>query len=122
MKARAMQANRITKRASGCDGKHAFSSFSLAKKMASRQAHRHGEAFNAYRCDECGKFHVGTAIGGSRERGRAPDPRKPYIVYARDRTGTVCLIGRSATSDGGKLKDVLALDGWEITKVTRVNK
>lgn len=114
---KAMQANR---REIACAGKVPFSSFARASKVASKQAHKRSQKMNVYACAACGKFHVGSAIGGSKQRGGAIDPRKPYLVYARDRTGKVCVIGRSDAADGGKLKDVLALDGWEIVKVARI--
>jgi hypothetical protein len=117
MKARAMQAN--VKRVASCEGKERFTSFARADKVASRQAHRRGEKFNAYACSDCGGFHVGTALGGSKDNGRLIDPRKPYVVHARNHDGHVRVIGRASSPDGGKLPVIIAKDGWEVVRIVR---
>lgn len=113
-----MQTN--VKRAASCEGKEKFANFSLAEKIASKQAHRRGKKFQAYACTDCGGFHVGTAIGGSKERGGVIDPRKPYDVHARNHDGHVRLIGHSSSPEGTDIASLLAQDGWEITKISRV--
>jgi hypothetical protein len=119
MKARAMQANRLTSREIGCAGKHRFASFAMADRVASRTAHRRGKKFQAYACDACGGFHIGSAIGGSKQRGGVIDPRKPYVVHARNREGHVRVMGRSASPDGGRLPELIAPDGWEVVRIVR---
>lgn len=119
MKAHAIQPN---KREIGCSGKHRFASFLLAEKVASKTAHRRGRKFQAYACDACGGFHIGSAIGGSKQRGGVIDPRKPYVIHARNNEGHVRVMGRSASADGGKLVEIVERDGWEVTKIERVKK
>lgn len=120
MKSHSMQANRRERREIGCAGKVRFASYELASKIASRQAHRRGRKFNVYACEACGGFHVGNAIGGSKQRPGAIDPRKPYLVYTRDIRGNIKVMGRSAKPDGGKLAEIVAADGWEVTNIMRV--
>lgn len=117
MKARAMQAN--VKRVSSCEGKERFASFNLADRIASRQAHRRGKKFQAYACSDCGGFHVGTAIGGNKERGELIDPRKPYVVHARNHEGHVRVMGFSDSPTGGQLVEIVGRDGWEVVRVVR---
>jgi hypothetical protein len=107
--------NTRVKRISGCEGKERFVSFNLARKIASKSAHRKGEARQAYACHFCGGFHVGSPNGS--DRGIARDSRQPYRVFAQNGDGVECFIGRAPTKDGGKLKEILAKDGWIVTKV-----
>jgi hypothetical protein len=51
-----------------------------------------------------------------------PDPRQPYLVYARDPHGAICVIGRSTRRDGGRLAEIIAKDGFEVTKVVEVRR
>lgn len=55
-------------RRSQCHGKHAFPSAVLAMRVARQSRRRHhGEKRppRAYRCDACGRWHIG---GSNRER------------------------------------------------------
>lgn len=59
---------RLSRRArfvASCYGKHPFTSAALARKVARKSK---GERRVAYRCGECGKWHVGT-----------PPPRTPRL-------------------------------------------
>lgn len=54
-----MHTNEIAQ-VSGCDGKQAFESRSLASKVANRSNKRHDTARVVYGCPYCGKYHIGT--------------------------------------------------------------
>lgn len=113
MKSRSRKAtiNRI----SGCVGKEPFGSFRMAKKTASRVAHRRGEAMQPYACTACGGFHVGSPNG--KGRGKPRDSRQPYLVFAHNGDNVECFIGRSNKPDGGQLAEILRKDGWKVTRV-----
>ena len=54
-----------------CAGKECFANYALAERIAKLSANRHaGHKMRAYRCPECGSFHVGTLLG------RPADKRK----------------------------------------------
>jgi hypothetical protein len=44
-----------------CNGKEAFASASLARKIAKASSGRHDAAITAYHCDDCGYWHTGGA-------------------------------------------------------------
>jgi len=50
---------------SSCFGKEAFASIGIAKKVASRMC-RAGRRVNAYKCDTCAHWHVGTPVKAAR--------------------------------------------------------
>lgn len=52
---------------SACEGKLAFDSFSLAKKVARRRM-RNGDRREPYKCVHCGKFHIGSARNSRKKR------------------------------------------------------
>lgn len=56
-------------RIAACDGKAAYDSRDLAERVAKR-GRRFGkaESLRAYRCESCGKWHVGGGSG----KGRSP--------------------------------------------------
>jgi hypothetical protein len=47
------------KDATGCAGKTAFDEAPLARKIASRTSSRHDYGMAVYKCERCGKFHIG---------------------------------------------------------------
>ena len=108
------------RRLSGCDGKHRFTSFNRARRIAHRQAQNTGGKYEAYACPDCGGFHVGTHLGRGSESIAWIDPRLPYIVYARDAEGHEVVVGRSNKPDGGRTAEVInAEPGWEVTRVVK---
>lgn len=108
--------NTRQRRASGCEGKRRWDGFTEARNAASSAARNNGEAMAAYHCSFCHGFH----IGGSRmEAGRLTDVRQPFRVFAHNGDSIECYVGRAPSKDGGKLREILKLDGWEITKVVR---
>lgn len=56
-----------------CEGKERFTTFSLADRMARKSSRRHDKTLRlrAYRCGDCGGYHVGSSVGGSKSA-RAP--------------------------------------------------
>lgn len=56
----------------GCAGKERFTTFALAERVAHLSATRHsGLKIQAYRCRDCGAYHVGSSIGpGKRKSAR----------------------------------------------------
>jgi hypothetical protein len=47
-----------------CSGKERFTTFAFAERVASLSASRNeGVRRQAYKCGECGAFHVGSSIG-----------------------------------------------------------
>ena len=55
-----------------CSGKECFTSFALADRVASLSNNRHcGYRMRAYKCHECGAFHVGSSIGKVRRAERS---------------------------------------------------
>lgn len=62
-----------------CDGKECFASFALAERISKLSANRHtGYKMTAYKCAECGAFHVGTRVG------RPVDKRRGRYFYTLD--------------------------------------
>ena len=51
-----------TYRAAGCSGKQTFSSWPLAERVARQQRRKRGGNANPYRCQFCGRVHVGTSV------------------------------------------------------------
>ena len=43
-----------------CQGKSSFLRWSDARRRAQMMRRRAGEAFNCYRCRECGSYHLGS--------------------------------------------------------------
>ena len=101
-------------RTASCEGKRRFDSFTDANGAAKHAAHNNGEAMNAYHCTFCSGFHIGNPKG---EAVRFFDARQPYLVFAHNGDNIECYIGRSPTKDGGKLVEILAKDGWTVTRV-----
>lgn len=49
---------------SACAGKERFTTFAFAERVASLSASRNeGQRRQAYKCGECGAYHVGSSIG-----------------------------------------------------------
>ena len=62
-----------------CAGKQCFETFALADTIAKRSANRHvSYKLAAYRCGDCGSFHVGSRIG------KPLDKRKGRYFYTLD--------------------------------------
>jgi hypothetical protein len=51
--------SRNTDPTKGCGGKHGFKSFTRAERSATRASRSNDEAFHAYKCVRCNRFHVG---------------------------------------------------------------
>lgn len=55
---------------SACAGKERFTTFGMAEVVAKRSNTRHaGYRLHAYRCGDCGGFHVGSSVGHGKGRG-----------------------------------------------------
>jgi hypothetical protein len=70
---------------SGCAGKERFTTFAFAARVASLSASRNeGARRQAYKCADCGAFHVGSSVGPKlqgkkrRERFWTPDEDEAY--------------------------------------------
>jgi hypothetical protein len=70
---------------SGCVGKERFTTYAFAERVASLSASRNeGVRRQAYKCGECGAFHVGSSVGPKlqskkrRERMWTPDEDEAY--------------------------------------------
>lgn len=48
----------------GCDGKPSFPSFALADKVAKRSRSKRHLNSMPYRCEWCGRWHIGTKMKG----------------------------------------------------------
>lgn len=114
---KAMTAN--VKRVASCEGKKRFETFSRAAKTAHRQAQHKTGKYMAYACQYCGGFHVGTHIASDLSRpGSHFDGRQQFAVYAADAEGRESLIGFAATSDGGRVAELISAEpGWFITRI-----
>src|SRR5438309_9438664 len=99
------------RRAAGCEGKTRFSTFSLAARLAHRQAQRKNGKFRAYPCQFCGGFHVGTHVGVEEDVRGAPDSRQRYLVFAI-KDGREAMMGFTNTPDGGQIAEILKTEGW----------
>lgn len=57
-----------------CQGKERFKTFHMAERVSKLSARRHEKLRrHAYRCDECGGYHVGSSMG--------PKERRPMLPY-----------------------------------------
>lgn len=74
-RAAAKRAAQAEMKASMCQGKVPFESYSLAVGVVNRHARTKRQRRSAYRCIACGKWHVGTDVGRVRRR-KAIDLRK----------------------------------------------
>jgi hypothetical protein len=106
--------NTQQRRASSCEGKRRWEGFTEARNAASSAAHSNGEAMNAYHCTFCNGFHIGGPRG---EVMRAADRRQPFRVFAHNGDGVECYVGRAPDVQAKKMREVLARDGWTVTKV-----
>ena len=62
-----------------CSGKECFASYALAERIARLSANRHcSYKMSAYKCGECGSFHVGSKVG------KPLDKRKGRYFYTLD--------------------------------------
>lgn len=62
-----------------CSGKECFGSYALAERIARLSANRHRSyKMAAYKCVECGSFHVGSKVG------KPLDKRKGRYFYTLD--------------------------------------
>ena len=65
-------------RKASCEGKVVFESFALASTVAKRRRKRDRlSQQEAYRCDWCGRFHIGFR---PRQRDRRPRPPVPVLT------------------------------------------
>ena len=56
-----------------CKGKESFAVYALAERVAKLSNNRHsGYKLQAYRCQDCGNYHVGSQVGRvlDKRRGR----------------------------------------------------
>lgn len=55
----------VASRASQCDGKQRFDTFSQAERVAKRKRSDNVKGRQAYRCQHCHGFHIGSRSGGA---------------------------------------------------------
>ena len=56
----------MTPAEAGCIGKHRFDNKSMAGQVARKFGQRHHGAHCVYRCAECGGWHIGNQLPGSK--------------------------------------------------------
>ncbi|HEY1898616.1 MAG TPA: hypothetical protein VGG49_02375 [Steroidobacteraceae bacterium] len=106
------------RRALACTGKHRFTTFARASRVAHRQAQRREGHFEPYHCPDCGGFHVGSHFNSGEARKFGSIPLQPFIVFARRPDGREIIVGRSPDALGGQLPLVIAQQpGWSITRI-----
>lgn len=47
-------------RTTSCDGKHAFDTRAMANRVAKLSSGRQSKPMNSYKCEFCGKYHIGS--------------------------------------------------------------
>lgn len=67
--------------ATGCAGKQAFEAKSLATKIAKLSSGRRSTPMSAYKCEFCGKYHVGSRNAKPPSYNKRP---KMYLTEADD--------------------------------------
>ncbi len=73
-----------------CSGKVAFDSFTDARKQAQTGRRRHEVALVAYKCRECGQYHV-----GSRDKRNVDSKTKPLYHRQKSRN-RLCLVDKDS--------------------------
>lgn len=62
-------------RATTCDGKQAFTTRSMANKVASLSSGRSSMPMTAYKCPHCGAYHIGSRTAKPPTHNRRPKPQ-----------------------------------------------
>lgn len=65
-------------KATGCTGKQSFDTKALAERVATLSSGRRSAPMNAYKCQFCGKYHIGNRVS------KPPSYNKKPKLYFKD--------------------------------------